>query len=425
MTSFDLETYSQGLTDFITASPCASFAAQTLADIYSSQGFKPVDPTRAWPTSPGRYFLRRKGALIAWMVPAGSPKAFRIIGSHTDSPAFKLKPTPDSLSPDGWGQLNVEVYGGMLPNSWLNRELGISGIIYDRTGKTHQVSTEPIATIPQLAPHLDRESANRLELDRQQHLRPLWYVGGSPRKILDLIAEQAGLSSAAEISSHELYTFDTHAPQRLGTDGEFLASARQDNLLSVYSATQALLSLADTDFSGENILISAAFDHEEVGSHTETGAAGPLLEQVLRRCARATGESEAFERMLAASSCLSADVAHSVNPNYPEKHDPDTRPVMGAGPVLKLNASQRYATDAQGWHIWEDAASRSGVNTQRFVSKNTVTCGSTIAPMTATRLGITTIDVGVPILSMHAAREMCALSDQVEMTKIMRAYLQR
>ena len=123
MTSFDLETYSQGLTDFITASPCASFAAQTLADIYSSQGFKPVDPTRAWPTSPGRYFLRHKGALIAWMVPAGSPKAFRIIGSHTDSPAFKLKPTPDSLSPDGWGQLNVEVYGGMLPNSWLNREL--------------------------------------------------------------------------------------------------------------------------------------------------------------------------------------------------------------------------------------------------------------------------------------------------------------
>lgn len=425
MTSFDLETYSQGLTDFITASPCASFAAQTLADIYSSQGFKPVDPTRAWPTSPGRYFLRHKGALIAWMVPAGSPKAFRIIGSHTDSPAFKLKPTPDSLSPDGWGQLNVEVYGGMLPNSWLNRELGIAGIIYDQTGKSHQVHTGPIATIPQLAPHLDRDSANKLELDRQQHLRPLWYLGESPRAILEVIAAQAGLRNAEEISSHELYTFDTHEPQRLGTDGEFLASARQDNLLSVYSATKALLSLAETDFQGENILISAAFDHEEVGSHTEIGAAGPLLEQVLRRCARATGEVEAFERMLAASSCLSADVAHSVNPNYPEKHDPDTRPVMGAGPVLKLNASQRYATDAAGWHIWEDAASRSGVNTQRFVSKNTVTCGSTIAPMTATRLGITTIDVGVPILSMHAAREMCALSDQVEMTKIMRAYLQR
>ncbi|MDU5315618.1 MAG: M18 family aminopeptidase [Varibaculum cambriense] len=425
MTSFDLETYSQGLIDFISASPCASFAAHTLAEIYSSQGFKPVDPTRAWPKSPGRYFLRRKGALIAWIIPTGSPQGFRIIGSHTDSPAFKLKPTPDNLSPDGWGQLNVEVYGGMLPNSWLNRELGIAGIIYDHTGKTHQVSTGPIATIPQLAPHLDRESANCLELDRQQHLRPLWYVGGSSREILEVLAEQAGFSSSAEISSHELYTFDTHAPQRLGTDGEFLASARQDNLLSVYSATKALLSLADADFAGENILISAAFDHEEVGSHTETGAAGPLLEQVLRRCARSTGESEAFERMLAASSCLSADVAHSVNPNYPEKHDPDTRPVMGAGPVLKLNASQRYATDAAGWHIWEDAGRRSGVSTQRFVSKNTVTCGSTIAPMTATRLGITTIDVGVPILSMHAAREMCALSDQVEMTKIMQAYLQK
>lgn len=425
MTSFDLETYSQGLTDFITASPCASFAAQTLAEIYSSQGFKPVDPTRAWPTSPGRYFLRRKGALIAWMVPAGSPKGFRIIGSHTDSPAFKLKPTPDSLNPDGWGQLNAEVYGGMLPNSWLNRELGVAGIIYDQTGKSHQVHTGPIATIPQLAPHLDRESANKLELDRQQHLRPLWYVGGSSRSIFEIFAEQAGLGSAAEISSHELYTFDTHAPQRLGTGREFLASARQDNLLSVYSATRALLSLDDPDFTGENILISAAFDHEEVGSHTETGAAGPLLEQVLRRCARTTGQEEAFERMLAASSCLSADVAHSVNPNYPEKHDPDTRPVMGSGPVLKLNASQRYATDAAGWHIWEDAAQRSGVKTQRFVSNNTVTCGSTIAPMTATRLGITTIDVGVPILSMHAAREMCALSDQVEMTKIMRAYLQK
>lgn len=425
MTSFNLETYSQGLTDFITASPCASFAARTLADIYRSQGFKPVDATKPWPRGAERYFLCRKGALIAWIVPTGSPKGFRIIGSHTDSPAFKLKPTPDSFSADGWGQLNVEIYGGMLPNSWLNRELGIAGIVYDRTGKSHLVRTGPIATIPQLAPHLDRESANKLELDRQQHLRPLWQVGGSSRNILEVIAGQAGLAGADEISSHELYTFDTHAPQRLGTTGEFLASARQDNLLSVYSATRALLSLADADFSGENILISAAFDHEEVGSHTETGAAGPLLEQVLRRCARATGEPEAFERMLATSSCLSADVAHSVNPNYPEKHDPDTRPVMGSGPVLKLNASQRYATDAAGWHIWEDAAQRSGVKTQRFVSKNTVTCGSTIAPMTATRLGITTIDVGVPILSMHAAREMCALSDQVQMTKIMRAYLQK
>ena len=146
---------------------------------------------------------------------------------------------------------------------------------------------------------------------------------------------------------------------------------------------------------------------------------------MLRRCALATGEVKAFERMLAASSCLSADVAHSVNPNYPEKHDPDTRPVMGAGPVLKLNASQRYATDAQGWHIWEDAARRSEVKTQCFVSNNAVTCGSTIAPMTATRLGITTIDVGVPILSMHSAREMCALSDQVDMAKIMQSYLKK
>lgn len=425
MTSFDLETYTQGLTDFISASPCATFAARTLAELYSSQGFKQVDPSQPWPQNPGRYFLRRKGALIAWIVPAGSPKGFRIIGSHTDSPAFKLKPTPDSLSPDGWGQLNVEVYGGMLPNSWLNRELGIAGIVYDRSGGCYPVRTGPIAIIPQLAPHLDRDSANKLQLDRQQHLRPLWYVGGSSRKILDLIAQQVGLSSADEITSHELYTFDTHAPQRLGTDGEFLASARQDNLLSVYSATKALLSLAETDFQGENILISAAFDHEEVGSHTETGAAGPLLEQVLRRCALATGEVEAFERMLAASSCLSADVAHSVNPNYPEKHDPDTRPVMGAGPVLKLNASQRYATDAQGWHIWEDVAGRCGVKTQCFVSNNAVTCGSTIAPMTATRLGITTIDVGVPILSMHSAREMCALRDQVDMAKTMQAYLQK
>ncbi|WP_122821024.1 M18 family aminopeptidase [Varibaculum vaginae] len=425
MTSFDLETYTQGLTEFISASPCATFAACTLTEIYSSQGFKPVDPTQAWPQSPGRYYLRRKGALIAWIVPEASPKGFRIIGSHTDSPAFKLKPTPDSFSPDSWGQLNVEVYGGMLPNSWLNRELGIAGIIYDRSGGCHLVRTQAIATIPQLAPHLDRESANELTLDRQQHLRPLWYIGGSPRAILDVVAQEAGLSGAAEISSHELYTFDTHAPQRLGIEREFLASARQDNLLSLYSSTQALLKLAETDFPGENILISAAFDHEEVGSHTETGAAGPLLEQVLRRCARATGGVEAFERMLAASSCLSADVAHSVNPNYPEKHDPDTRPVMGAGPVLKLNASQRYATDAAGWHIWEDAAQMSGVKTQRFVSNNAVTCGSTIAPMTATLLGITTIDVGVPILSMHAAREICALGDQVEMAKIMQAYLQK
>lgn len=425
MTDFEIESYAQGLKEFITASPCASLAAKSLAETFTNSGFTKLEPTQSWNSSPGKYFLQQRGAVIAWLIPGKSPKGFRIIGSHTDSPAFKLKPTPDSLSPDGWGQLNVEIYGGMLPNSWLNRELGIAGIIYDHSGKCHYVQTDALAFIPQLAPHLDRDSTKCLQLDPQQHLHPLWQLGDNQPGILDLLAKQAGLGSAADISSHELYTFDTHEPRRIGANKQFLSSARQDNLLSVYSATCALLSLATDNYQGDNILISAAFDHEEVGSHTVNGAAGPLLEQVLQRCALAEGEKDSYQRLLAASSCLSADVAHSVNPNYPEKHDPDTRPIMGNGPVLKLNASQHYATDAYGWHLWENAARRSGVKTQRFVSKNTVTCGSTIAPMISTRLGITTIDVGVPILSMHSAREICSLHDQVEMTKIMRAYLQK
>lgn len=412
-TGTELE-YALDLAAFISASPSSYHAAHEVARRLAAAGYLPQGEGGAWSSEPGGHYLIRDGAVMAWWVPkgAGPASSFRIVGSHTDSPGFKLKPTPGS-NHHGFSQVNVETYGGLLRNSWLNRELGLAGRLVTIDGAQHLVRTGPLMVIPQLAPHLDRSVSDKLTLNPQRHLQPIWSLG--EEDLFEVLAAAAGVNRD-EIAGMDVFAFDCQAPEIIS--GSFLASGRQDNLVSVHASLTALLASR-----GPQIAVLAAFDHEEVGSATASGACGPILETVLRRTALALGASpDEFYRMMSRSSCVSSDAGHSINPNYPEFHDPDQHPVMGNGPMIKINSNQRYASSARGQALWLQACFQSGQSTQEFVSNNAVSCGSTIGPLTATRLGIETVDVGVPLLSMHSARELSSTADDRALSLILRGY---
>ena len=344
------------------------------------------------------------------------------MGAHTDSPGFTLKPKP-TTGTRGWVQAGVEVYGGPLFNSWLDRDLEFAGRLVTRSGETHLVRTGPLLRIPQLAVHLDRGvNAEGLKLDPQRHLAPV--VGAGPLDQADVLGHLAGLAglSGSDVVGYDVVVADTAAPAVLGLSGELFAAGRMDNLSSTHAGLAALLATADAEL--DHVAVFAAFDHEEVGSATPSGAAGPFLEDVLARVSAGLGADPTdHRRALAASWCLSADAGHAVHPNYPERHDPANQPVVNGGPLLKINANQRYATDGLGAAEWVRACEQAGVPFQEFVSNNSVPCGSTIGPITATRLGIRTIDVGVPLLGMHSARELCGVDDPASLSGAAAAFL--
>ncbi|MDN5724450.1 MAG: M18 family aminopeptidase [Propionibacteriales bacterium] len=413
------------LANFVRASPSSFHAAAEGARRLTAAGFVEQAETEDFAAEPGGYWMVRDGALVAWRIPTGASgrSGFRIIGSHTDSPSFKLKPRPD-LTSAGWQQLGVEVYGGPLLNSWLDRELGLAGRIVTTDGAQHLVRTGPIMRIPQLAIHLDRQvNEVGVKLDKQLHTAPVWSVQGpegtASGDILRHLAEIAGVD-AADVLGHDVLAFDTAAPARFGANEEFFASARLDNLSSVHASLQAMINNTDA----EPITVLAAFDHEEIGSGSRSGANGPILSDVLGRIALAVGATgDQQHQMYARSYCLSADAGHAVHPNYVGHHDPANRPLLNGGPLLKINANQRYATDAVGSALWRRACAAAGVPTQEFVSNNQLPCGSTIGPLTATRLGITTVDVGIPLLSMHSAREMAGVADPYSLARAAEAFL--
>jgi len=407
-----------GLAAFVTACPSSFHAAAETALRLSAAGFAEVDETVPFDAAPGGYVLVRDGSVIAWRIPERlAEPGFRIIGAHTDSPGFVLKPNPTSTFV-GWQQAGMEVYGGPLPNSWLDRELGLAGRLVTTGGEAILVTTPPLLRIPQVAPHLDRSVHERLVLDRQQHLHPVFAVGRPDGDILGAVAGTAGLDPA-EVVAHDLFTFVTEAPSRFGLDEELFASARLDNLASVHAGLTALGSAAETGA----ITVLACFDHEEVGSASASGACGPLLGTVLARIGDVLGwDVQTAAAARARSLMVSADAGHAVHPNYPQLHDPEHLPLPNAGPLIKFNANQRYATDAIGEAAWRRACAAAGVPTQDFVSNNAVPCGSTIGPLAATRLGIRTVDVGIPLLSMHSARELCGVRDPGWLADGMRAF---
>ncbi|HEU0256878.1 MAG TPA: M18 family aminopeptidase [Microbacteriaceae bacterium] len=421
----DALTHAEDLAGFVAASPSSYHAAAEVARRLEDAGFTRVDEAAPWPAQPGgRFVVVRDGAVIAWTVPTNATPttAAHVFGAHTDSPAFRLKPEP-TTGADGWLQAGVEVYGGALLNSWLDRELRLAGRLVLDDGSVRLAATGPLLRLPQLAIHLDRSQNDGLALDRQRHTQPVWGLGDAESAdLLRVVAAHAKIDPA-RIRGYDLVTADAARGQVFGNDDVFFASGRLDDLASVHAGLAALLRTAQEE-NTPHIALVAAFDHEEVGSATRSGAAGPFLADVLDRVWRSLGAGgDERARALASSWCVSSDVGHSVHPNFPERHDPVVRPVLGSGPILKINANQRYATDAVGAAAWEGWCQAAGVRGQQFVSNNAVPCGSTIGPMTATRLGIRTVDVGIPILSMHSARELAGIADLWALSRVAESFL--
>ena len=412
----------------ITASPTPYHAVDQAVQLLESAGFATVDPTETMSTEPGMYMTATGGTLIAWIQPDRPPDSgFVIVGAHTDSPNFRIKSHPDVTSA-GLAQIGLEVYGGVLLNSWLNRDLGLAGRVSvgsDDGSAAEQILmniSEPLLTIPQLAIHLDRDvSSKGLNLNKQQHLTPMWTTApadGQPTDAINFkrfVADRLGVSSE-RILAWDLMPYDLQAPARLGMNGEFLASARIDNLLSSFCATRALARLAERDGpdgpTATPVLV--LYDHEEIGSVTSTGAAGNLLLSMLERIAYAQGaDRNDYLTAMARTIAVSADGAHATHPNYVDKHDPNHQIALNAGIAIKRNANQRYATDAVSESFMVDVCRAATVPVQYYNHRNDLPCGSTIGPITAARLGVSTVDLGAPQLAMHSIRETAGTVDSV------------
>ena len=391
------------LATFITAAPTPYHAVAEAVRRLEEAGFVEQSETGPWLDGPGGRYLVRDGTFAAWVQgaaprpAAGVPRAHRLADAQGQAPP-RHRP---------------RAAGGRSASRSTAERSGTPGSTATSASRAASPSTtapivlvdvaRPLLRVPQLAIHLDRAVNQGLTLDAQQHLLPIWGLGAPAEgDLVEFLAGEAGVD-AEEIAAHDLVVHDLTPPARLGEEEEFLAAPRLDNLASVHAG---LAALAAVDADVTPVLIG--FDHEEIGSATATGAAGPLLENLLTRLA---GGFDARGPVFAASRCLSVDVTHAAHPNYLERHDPEHRTLPNQGPALKVNAIQRYATDAPGAAAWYRACRTADVPTQVFVAKNTMPCGSTVGPITATRLGIRTVDVGIPVLSMHSARELCGVAD--------------
>lgn len=420
----------EGLIRFIDASPSPYHASSEAAGLLQAAGFGPLDPTEHWPAG-GRHYLIHGGTLVAWAVGAGTKPSsgMRLVGAHTDSPNLRIRPQPDATKL-GFRQLGVDVYGGALLNSWLDRDLGLSGRVVVRSGSDREVRLFrldlPLLRIPQLAPHLDREVRERgVLLNAQTQLVPIWGLDGPEESTLvDLLGAELKVAPD-QILGWDLMTHDLTPGRISGRSGEFVSVARLDNLGCTYTATRALVEHVTAGGDREpGVAAICLFDHEEVGSVSSSGAAGAILPSVLERVGLAMGGSrEDLLRSLAGSACVSADMSHALNPNYGERYEPGHALQLNQGPAIKYNASQRYATDAVGAATFAAACEKAGVPFQRYVNRGDLPCGSTIGPITAARLGVDTVDVGMSQLAMHSARELGGSADPSYMVRALTAFL--
>lgn len=420
----------------IEASPTPYHAVERAAGLLAAAGFDEVDLGRPFPAGPGRRFARQGGTLVAW-VQGADPTGFLVVGAHTDSPNLRVRTRPE-LASGGFALLGVEVYGGVLLNSWLDRDLGLAGRVSVADGSggvEHRLwcDPRPLLRVPQLAIHLDREiRESGLQLNPQQHLRPLWATGTDDEGALQaFVAAQLGVDPAA-VLAWDLMCFDVQPPAVVGRDRDLFASARIDNQVSAFCATRALIDGPGTAAAGAaggasstangaaraagadggRVAAVVLYDHEEIGSESATGAAGSFLSATLERISASAGLDRAGHlAALAGSLVISADGAHATHPNYVDRHEPQHQIGLNQGVVVKRNANQRYATDAVSEAAVVAAAAEAGVPLQFYHHRNDLPCGSTIGPITAARLGAATVDIGAPQLAMHSAREMAGLAD--------------
>jgi aspartyl aminopeptidase len=420
---------------FIDSAVTPFHAVATMITALEESGYKRLSEESSWSLNTGGcYFITRNdSSLIAFTVGDGklTEQGLRMIGAHTDSPCLKVKPHPEIYSQGLW-QLGVEVYGGALLNPWFDRDLSLAGRCtwLDATGKLYDSLIDfksPVVVIPSLAIHLDREANRNRSVNAHKELPAILLQSPPDKKFSfrEILREQVLNSpegaNCKEVLDFEISLYPTQPAGLVGLHKEFVAAPRLDNLLSCYTSLQALLS-SSTAYS-----MLVFNDHEEVGSATACGAAGPFLEGTIEQLLHALDETGrlALRKTLANSLLISADNAHAVHPNFADKHDSQHGPRMNGGPVLKYNASQRYATNSRGAALFRRLCQLENVGCQSFVMRSDLACGSTIGPIVATELGVTTIDVGLPTLAMHSVRELAGASDINAMVKVLGAFLQR
>jgi aspartyl aminopeptidase len=424
------------LLGFIDRSPTPYHAVAEAARRLAAAGYRELQDLDAWELAPGdrAYAIRGGGSLVALRMGAVSPvqAGFRVVGAHTDSPNLRLKPLAD-VGAHGYTQLAVEPYGGVLLHTWLDRDLSLAGQVTLREGeRTRTLLVDfgrPLLRIPNLAIHLNREIATEgLKLNAQTHLAPVAGLTGAPG-LLELVARELRARQLAQPAPEDVLAFDLmlYDPQPAavsGLRGEFIQAPRLDNLASCHAAVSALLAAAGEPPPAHSSVV-VLYDHEEVGSRTAYGAAGPLLGDALERAVSGWkgSEPQGLSRALARSLLVSADMAHAVHPNYADRHEPGHRPRLGGGPVIKQHAGRAYASDAVGVAEVAALCARLGITPQHFVTRSDLACGSTIGPIASARVGIRAVDVGSPMLSMHSCREMAGSHDVQPMLDLLRLFL--
>lgn len=401
------------LRSFLDAGPSPQHAVAEMARRLDAAQSTRLDERDHWHVAAGQssYVVRDGSSIVAFRIGSRPlPEAgATIFGAHTDSPTFKVRPRFD-VRQAGYRLIGVEPYGGILAHSWLDRDLTVAGRLALRDGSTCLVKLEgaPVR-LPSLAPHLDRSVNEALTLNRQHDLIPVWATDlQSEPGLLEALASTAGIAPA-DIIGHDLVLADTQPASLTGPDGTWVAAPRIDDLGGCHANLTAFLAAPPTEGSA----VIVCNDHEEVGSGSAEGARGSLLEDTLKRITAASGhvDPQDYARTVANSRLISNDMAHAVHPTRYDRHEPSHRPMLGGGPVLKLNANQAYATDAVGGAWFAARCAESGVPLQHFVSRADLPCGSTIGPLTAVRTGIATVDIGAPMLAMHSCRELASAHD--------------
>jgi aspartyl aminopeptidase len=429
----------KGLLQFLQQSPTPFHAVANMATLLDAAGFQRLDSSNSWNLNKNsRYYVSRNdSALIAFNTGAGDlpDSGFRIAGAHTDSPCLKIKPHAD-VSSQGYAQLGVEVYGGALLHPWFDRDLSIAGRVNYQNADGSLASIlvdlkDPVGFIPSLAIHLDRTANEGRAINKQKELPPILLQLDENEKfnfenyLLEYLQENMGCLDANVILSHELLLYDTQAPALVGLRKQFISSARLDNLLSCFVALHALIESKD-----ETASVLVCNDHEEVGSVSAAGAEGPFLKSVLQRMLESEDKTDgssaaSFDRAIQNSVLLSVDNAHGVHPNFSDKHDSAHSPKLNAGPVIKINANQCYASNSESIALLKSICNRLGIGHQSFVMRSDMGCGSTIGPITSALLGISTVDIGIASFAMHSIRESAGAADVESMGTLIQAFFER
>ena len=420
--------FNNGLLEFLADSPTPFHAVKQLKQLLTAEGFEQLAEHNSWSLKPGgRYFVVRNGSSIA-AIRTGSVHptdgGLRLIGTHTDSPCLKIKPAPE-IRRQGFLQLGVEIYGGVLLSPWFDRDLSLAGKVTCRmeNGEINSVLIDfrrPVATVPSLAIHLNRDVHKNRTINPQKEVVLLVSSGDGDRKsfrqlLLGQIQHEHANLPVAEVLDYEISCYDVQPPAVIGLNDDFIAASRLDNLLSCYAACRSII-----DTSGDTSAVMVCNDHEEVGSLSASGAQGPFLRSTLERLC---GTGETMDRAMDSSVLLSVDNAHALHPNYEDKHDPQHRPCLNGGPVIKYNANQRYATNSETAALFRNLCQSLDIPVQQIAMRNDMACGSTIGPITAAELGVATVDIGSPQLAMHSVRELTGRNDPTLLYRALKGFL--